>query len=368
MNLEKSYFFITVLTTGVTIVIAICFLLLSIPKSPSLKSYKIARKVMFWAYMIISVMNIVEILTKSDQVDRPLNMAIYLSVSAFKAFLFTYTYICLININFVTKKKILRETLPLIILSTGIFTIYFINPQSIYFKASYFIFLAYYISIMIRYPIVFIKEYYAYTLRADNYFSEEETKRFRWIFYSFFITFGIGIGSVSLALTDNYIYYTVFSIFVLAFYGYFGIKFIDYAVRFQYMEPLVNPEEEIVNTENNTDINPQNIRLNELICKWINTEMYLQQGLTIEQASKDLNTNRTYLSNYINSSEQKSFREWINFLRIQKSKELLLTQAQLSIYEVAEQSGYSDSSNFNKQFVKSTGISAYNWRKQNLKL
>ena len=368
MDLEKSYLFISILTAGVTTVIAICFLLLSIPESASLKSYKTARKVMFWAYLILSVMNIVEILTKGEQVDRPFNLTIYLTVSAFQAFLFAYTFICLINIRFVTKKKILNEVLPLIILTIAIFSVYFIDSQSIYFKIIYFTFLAYYISLLIRYTIVFIKEYNAYTLRSDNYFSEKETKRFRWILYSFFSALVIGIGTIVLALTDNYLYYNIIAISILLFYGYFGIKFIDYAVRFQYMEPLVIPEENPVNIEVNTDKHPQHLHLNKMICKWIESEMFLKTGLTIEQASRDLNTNRTYLSNYINSSEQKNFREWINFLRIQKSKEILLTKPELSIYEVAEQSGYSDSSNFNKQFVKSTGISAYNWRKQNIKL
>ncbi len=59
-----------------------------------------------------------------------------------------------------------------------------------------------------------------------------------------------------------------------------------------------------------------------------------------------------------------TFREWINTQRIEKAKSLLINHPELQIMDITQLTGYSDSSNFNKQFVKFTGKSAKKWQSQ----
>lgn len=87
--------------------------------------------------------------------------------------------------------------------------------------------------------------------------------------------------------------------------------------------------------------------------------------LTIEKLAKLLNTNRTYLSQSMNSYYGVSFRKWINELRIQESKVLLMDEKldHFSIEAIAEMVGFSSISSFNENFKKVTGLTPSYFRK-----
>ena len=61
----------------------------------------------------------------------------------------------------------------------------------------------------------------------------------------------------------------------------------------------------------------------EKINGWIDAEGYIQSGLTIKKLADMLQTNRTYLSEYIKTTYGASFRDWITGLRINYAKRLL---------------------------------------------
>jgi AraC-like DNA-binding protein len=56
------------------------------------------------------------------------------------------------------------------------------------------------------------------------------------------------------------------------------------------------------------------------------------------------------------------FRTWRTGLRIEEAKRLLLENKEASINIIAEASGFSDKSNFHRQFVKIVGCSPKDWR------
>ena len=56
------------------------------------------------------------------------------------------------------------------------------------------------------------------------------------------------------------------------------------------------------------------------------------------------------------------FRTWRTNLRVEESKKLLLENPDASINIIAEASGFSDKSNFHRQFVKIVGCSPKEWR------
>ena len=56
--------------------------------------------------------------------------------------------------------------------------------------------------------------------------------------------------------------------------------------------------------------------------------------------ANDLLTNRTYLSGYINTTYDTTFREWITRLRIEYAKRLLLGSPELTVQDVSERSGF----------------------------
>lgn len=47
----------------------------------------------------------------------------------------------------------------------------------------------------------------------------------------------------------------------------------------------------------------------------------MKLGITIQDLSREIGINRTYLSNYINETYQTNFNGWINDLRIEEAKQ-----------------------------------------------
>ena len=97
--------------------------------------------------------------------------------------------------------------------------------------------------------------------------------------------------------------------------------------------------------------------------EWIAADGYTRPGLTITDVANDLLTNRTYLSSYINTTYDTTFREWITRLRIEYAKRLLLGSPELTVQDVSERSGFQSTSHFIRIFKERTACPPAKWRK-----
>lgn len=205
-----------------------------------------------------------------------------------------------------------------------------------------------------------IKEFQNYNVRFDNFFSESETNHLNWLLKTqFFATFCGIIAFVSLFLP---LWFTcLFSLFLIIFYSYYTLRFINYTTLFSEIENIV---EESSNKQNTViqSFNP----LESAVIEWENRKHFVRTDINIEFVAKELCTNRTYLSTYINTYKKKSFKEWISDLRINEAQLLLLSEPQLSVSDVAYRVGFTDKSNFTNRFSKNTGESPKKWREKNL--
>lgn len=365
LMIDKIYFVLNSLSFGITFSLGCCFLFLKIPDIQALRNYRKARIIMAVAYIIMAILYVLEVIFYPEKIDLKTNQFVNLTMGSFQAFLFTYMFISLINLHFVTIKKILLEMSAILFFSIMLFATLTWTSNQHYFDVVFYAFIVYYCFMLIRYIAVFLKEYHRYIFQVDNYYSEEKSVQFRWIYYSFFAALIIGTGALLLSFTVDVFHYVLFTVAFIAFYFYFGIRFIDYAILFQTAEPVLVADEETLDLNIFSDKSEQNL-FEESISNWLRQEKYLNFGLTLEFVAKELNTNRTYLSNYINMTHKRTFREWINYLRIEKSKKILLSHPHIPLKEIATLTGYNDYSNFNKHFVKHTGMSAPTWKKQNL--
>lgn len=86
-------------------------------------------------------------------------------------------------------------------------------------------------------------------------------------------------------------------------------------------------------------------------------QIFLTKNLKITDVAKAIGSNRTYVSNYINNTYHCSFSDYINQLRIEHAKTLLLSSdADTKLSTIAEASGYSSESSFYRNFQKVTGM------------
>ncbi len=94
-------------------------------------------------------------------------------------------------------------------------------------------------------------------------------------------------------------------------------------------------------------------------------QLYLNPTLKLTDIAIALGTNRTTISNCINSQRGCSFPQFLNTYRVARAQELLRNQPDLKITEVSLSSGFSNEASFYRIFKSITGTTPTDWRLDN---
>ena len=117
-------------------------------------------------------------------------------------------------------------------------------------------------------------------------------------------------------------------------------------------------------------LDPEKIHhIKSLILDEVKKEPYLDKYLTIHQFSKSLGSNSKYVSKVLNSEFDQNFATFINFYRIEKAKELLVseTSSKYTIETISENVGFHSKSAFNKAFKTIVGETPSAFKRKHLK-
>ncbi|WP_171805038.1 helix-turn-helix domain-containing protein [Paludibacter propionicigenes] len=292
--------------------------------------------------------------------------------ASLQATLFVLSLIILINPRFVTKNYLYKQLAPVFVL-----TILYMIFCSIWGNVQ-----IHSIAELIRYkfhPVIIIRElflfYYIFQLfyltrlffrqaelfgsEMDNYFSECSSACLPWIKYSFYAAFSVGIGALlsCFMFADSWIF--IFTVIYTLFYLGFGIYYIQYPSKFIYIEPAIYPQSSFADKASN---NKKRLVWDELKNKIIDDKYYLKPGVNIEDMAQYLKIGRTTLSTFINNEEGMNFNLWITSLRIEEAKNLFANYPDYSLTQISELIGYSEPSNFSRQFKLITNESPSVWR------
>lgn len=205
----------------------------------------------------------------------------------------------------------------------------------------------------------------------DNTHSDNIGAYIRWlsVFTYWAVVFGVGCGLLTF-LPDKYIYVWILS--SIPFYIYLFHCYQNYMLFYEKVENVMESEivsEDDILCEADTAEDVANdmpscyAEIAESIKRWIDDEGYLRPGLTIKELADTLHTNRTYLSGYINTSLNTTFRDWITRLRIDYAKQRMTSHPEQKIAEIAEASGFMSQSHFMKTFKDKEGCSPAKWKK-----
>ena len=97
----------------------------------------------------------------------------------------------------------------------------------------------------------------------------------------------------------------------------------------------------------------------------IEQHYFLKNDLKIGDVVKEIGSNRTYVSNYINRTYQCSFSDYMNNLRIEYAKKLLATAGgSMKLTQIAEESGFTNEQSFYRNFKKFTGMTPADWQRR----
>jgi len=106
------------------------------------------------------------------------------------------------------------------------------------------------------------------------------------------------------------------------------------------------------------------IRIKEIMSE---QKLYLDSQITVPKIASKLYVNEKYVSVAINTSTGNNFNHFINKLRIDEAKTVMLDEPYLTLEAVANKSGFNTKSSFNKFFKMYTGLTPSYYRLQSAK-
>ena len=154
----------------------------------------------------------------------------------------------------------------------------------------------------------------------------------------------------------------------LILWAYVFVTFVNLIINYQSNESITASTESIhtQNIENKDVIESTRLvaGLSSKVDRWIASGAYCHKGITMTHVAEQLGTNRTYLSRYINSYYGCNFNTWLNRLRIDEAKRLLVDSPTLSMEQVSRQLGFTSKSQFMSAFKAQEGFTPGQWRNQ----
>lgn len=347
-------------------VFAILFIVLHVPQKDVLHNYVICRRLLSAIYIQYSVFCFVEYFMRDFGATSDYRYTRYINVTScsYAAILIYFALVTILDSKFFRIKKLLPELLfPTVLTTILLFSLVY-PYDSMLEEAIYYLYCVFYIYQCIRFAFkLFAKARWA-KAQMDNYFSNEESSYVDSVRSLFLFVFIVGILNIAVFLIDSYLLATIIGICSAVLLFVLGVRYLNYVFILVKVSPIVSQEQaveitEVVETESYWE-------LDNVIKLWLLKKTYLKPGITIQDVAVEINTNRTYLSNYINSEKGVNFSNWINTLRIDEAKQLMLEQPELSLLAICEHVGYTDISTFSRNFSKCEKISPTSWRKSHL--
>lgn len=99
-----------------------------------------------------------------------------------------------------------------------------------------------------------------------------------------------------------------------------------------------------------------------LLDEWVRQKRYREYDKSREEIADEIGTTKELLNLFFAREVGKDFRAWRTELRIEDAKALLLSDRKISTNMIGEMVGFSDRSNFHRQFTKLVGCSPKHWR------
>ncbi|MGN0190823.1 MAG: helix-turn-helix transcriptional regulator [Candidatus Cryptobacteroides sp.] len=239
--------------------------------------------------------------------------------------------------------------------------------------------IALFITQCIIHIIIFNKAYINALRNLEIYYDEDEEHKIKWIRFCYammMLTQMFVLVYLCLPSTMMKIYVLFYALFML----YFAANFISFlgshkllldAFAYKALSGEGRPKKvrKVTRTSSRNKASNDELiytdkdlqQLDESLSKWVEDGRYKEYDKTREEIAEELKTSKELLQIYF-ADKGLDFRTWRTKLRIEDAKQMLLTSRSLSVNAIAERCGFSDRSNFHRQFQKLVGCSPKQWR------
>ena len=229
--------------------------------------------------------------------------------------------------------------------------------------------------------ILFHRTYHRSVQKLEQYYDEEENNKMKWIRFCY----------IMMMLTQMFVlvymllprgFMKIYTLWYVLFMVYFSANFISFLgsnklLLDAFAYKTLSGQEIMERIERrkrmkkgakeaqplDSQVTEQELnRIEHALDKWVKEKRYREYDKTREQIARELNTSKEMLHMFFVTRMSVDFKTWRTRLRIEEAKQLLLENPEMSTNIVAELSGFSDRSNFHRQFTKIVGCSPRQWR------
>ncbi len=369
---SNAFIYVNTAFVVVCIAMAVVFMVLPLPSNAGLKKYRISLWFLAATYLLLAFLQIILMIFRISEVN--LISIDRLTIASLQAILFTIALITLLNPKFLFRRFLSIHLIPVITLNIAYQAIASIwgNPiianmnqliHSAWNPAIWIreIFVIFYVWQLVHFTRLFLRQSRIHESEVDNYFADNIRLHLPCVKFNYFASLTIGIVALLSCFVFSELWLLVFTSVFAIFYMGFGMFYIQYPSTFIQIEPAFNPQsngiDEMIKGTKQVD-------WDELKSRIIADKYYLKAGVNIEDMAHYLNIGRTRLSMLINTEEAMNFNSWINLLRVEDAKNFLIDNPEITLMEVAELHGYTEQSNFSRQFKLITLESPSKWRQQ----
>ncbi len=363
------------------LIISLFIILILYRQEDSLKHQ--SEKILFYYLILLMLRSFIELMSNNIEYISKVPYIIFINQSTYllDAF-FIYLYVKVLKQEKISNIKTLLLLLPFIImsiLSTRNALSYekteLIN-QIIYLDQNQrsewnSIEITYFILVIIYNLSIYIYSLFLFKSNSsalEKSISEKNDLSYSWQkmfmnswFLLFFIPFIFAFISHYNGNNNRKIYFLIFSVCTLIMTFILGLK----KINLKYEELKLSHEavslKKIININNKygtlkLDTKKTTELKHKIAPLFLDREVILNSKLNLAWFSNLINEKPYVISQFINSTHNMSFQEYVNTLRINLSKEMLKKNPDYKIIHIALDCGYNSREIFNRQFKKITGI------------
>lgn len=336
---------------------------LHIPKNEKLKYYRRARMILGTAFIVMTVYCILEAFIHVRENEYTHDCLLILFSLIF-SWLNYSTFLTLIMASRIVRKRFYMDGVIPISLMVICAVAGFAHPEFQKINATIFGIIFGAKCLWMFYTCM--KEYRKVMNELDNFY--DEAPDIKWMYNLIWLTMILSVSTmISFYIPVIDIIYIPAAIII---YIYMTFKMVNYLpVRIERIRNIsVEETEETQEMEielQKKQTKQISSKMEPLVKAWIEKKHYKMPDITIKDAAAEMGTNHNYLSRYLNQSLETTFTIWLNSLRIEESKAMLVEETSMSIEEVGKAVGIPQLYNFSKWFKTITGTTPYQYRKAN---
>lgn len=355
----------------VCIIMPLIFIVIPLPRKKGLKNYRISLRFLAFSYFTLSFLTLLNLLFDNEEINFPID----LTTISLQTILYAFSLITLLNSNFANTPYVLKHLSPtlIFIFLSVVFGKFWGNPTLHNFDDFVMnsthpsvllnmLFLLFCIAQLIYFLGLFISQEKKYELKLDDYYADKYRLSLIWVRYCFYGAFALAtLVTISLFISTPTFGLVITGINIL-FYTVFGLCYIQYPRTYIIIEPMLTISSSVNNEE--SEMNSRSLSWIKLKFMILDEKYYLRPEVNIEEMAQYLKIGRTTLSNLINKEEKMNFHAWINTMRIEEAQQLFIANPDHSIAQVADMIGFSEPSNFSRQFKQITNQSPTVWKQK----